>query len=735
MVLVVCIVALLSLFVVPTGGECYIQELCTQIGGVYSKNANTTTVFITPVDNCSHMCITLSSSGRSVCRPAPVPDYPFGFTSAGDSSGLSRISITCVHSNTLTSTTVDRLLYVRASDSPLENYAALSYPPDGSLATTRLEVIFSICNSSAVSEVWFQGQDFFEQSFPADTVYLDSPITDREIGTWFYEVSAGSVDHHTGRIVCGPAAHGYMEFVLTHEEISKHRYFQAEDASESVLHATNLNTSSEGDLDTSPGGNHRLTAETTRPGGSYGGLPQNICLFNGPKLDGQKQIWYQQSKHMDPARFHFIWLLAEGAAGDPTVHFIADLPHVSVGANPALPVAVAELAEAPADGSAPASELWAGNTTYLFLYAHQRLVAANCTVDEVTPVWCRRMYVTMREAMLRHSCEVVVYGNTRGFSSDVVVTDTARVLGIPLVAELLNLYMHELVLPDVVVAPSQFALQHHSMRKFTGGGDTGINCQVSGTEQLGQCPCTPPRTKSPEMVVIPPSIDTGRFSREMVLEHEIYHHPACKVHVSAVMRTGNESGHWPCVVIGFVARLSPGNCTRGSWLCRPFSHTLLPLREESRAVSADGARGAAAAPLCALHSGRRRGAARLPGGPGCAVADLLGRALRGLGGRRAAARAAGRPGHRGEPRPGAGDLLHRQRGGVEHGAAAGHLRRGRRGRVRGPAHTAAAGRAGTGPLGVRQRSSGTPGHPRGPDQRSAAPGTQPGAAAVAGPGR
>jgi glycosyltransferase involved in cell wall biosynthesis len=365
-----------------------------------------------------------------------------------------------------------------------------------------------------------------------------------------------------------------MEFVLTHEEISKHRYFQAEDASESVLHATNLNTSSEGDLYSSPGGNHRLTAETTRPGGSNGTLPQNICLFNGPKLDGQKQIWYQQSKHMDPARFHFIWLLAEGAAGDPTVHFIAVLPHISVGANPALPVAVDELAEAPADGSAPASELWAGNTTYLFFYAHQRLVAANYTVDEVTPVWCRRMYVTMREAMLRHSCEVVVYGNTRGFSSDVVVTDTARVLGIPLVAELLNLYMHELVLPDVVVAPSQFALQHHSMRKITGGGDTCSNGQVSGTEQLSQCPCTPPRMKSPEMVVIPPSIDTGRFSREMVLEHEIYHHPACKVHISAVMRTGNESGHWPCVVIGFVARLSPGNCTCGSWLCRPFSYTL-----------------------------------------------------------------------------------------------------------------------------------------------------------------
>ena len=61
-------------------------------------------------------------------------------------------------------------------------------------------------------------------------------------------------------------------------------------------------------------------------------------------------------------------------------------------------------------------------------------------------------------------CDVVVYGNNRGFSSDVFLVHAARMAGVPLVGELLNLYVHRDVVPDVLVGPSHYSVEHESIK-------------------------------------------------------------------------------------------------------------------------------------------------------------------------------------------------------------------------------------------------------------------------------
>jgi hypothetical protein len=149
-------------------------------------------------------------------------------------------------------------------------------------------------------------------------------------------------------------------------------------------------------------------------------------------------------------------------------------------------------------------------------------VLANYSIDHVRPLWCRDFYRTLRDALPSFGCSALVYGNERGFSADVLVTDTARILGIPTVAELLNLYMHPDVVPTVVVAPSTYALEHESIR-------SAMEAAAAGAAGAA--------------VVIPPSVDTDHFNP---------HRYRGKV-------TGRVNGQTKTtVVIGFVARLSAG---------------------------------------------------------------------------------------------------------------------------------------------------------------------------------
>lgn len=174
---------------------------------------------------------------------------------------------------------------------------------------------------------------------------------------------------------------------------------------------------------------------------------------------------------------------------------------------------------------------------------------ANYSIDAVRPQWCQQFYLLLRAALPRERCSVIVYGNERGFSPDVLVTDAARILGIPTVAELLNLFVDVDVVPTVLVAPSAFAIEHESIQTVL-----QFHSQVGGQRH-------PLAVRMPLAVVIPPSADTNafnpaRFAENRALNPAVYQHPACKASGYSYSSTDRPSA--PCVVIAFIARLSPG---------------------------------------------------------------------------------------------------------------------------------------------------------------------------------
>jgi hypothetical protein len=188
-------------------------------------------------------------------------------------------------------------------------------------------------------------------------------------------------------------------------------------------------------------------------------------------------------------------------------------------------------------------------------YAHESLILANYTIDRVQPLWCRQFYTILRDALPPLSCSAIVYGNERGFSADVLVTDAARILGIPTVAELLNLYVHKDVLPTVMVAPSTFAVEHESIQAALNERYT-----VPATGKLGPL-------HSPLAAVIPPAVDTSRlnpaiyrgrkYAPNSYAQEGVYAHPACEIR-GEVPRDEKGIPVKPCVIVGFLARLSPG---------------------------------------------------------------------------------------------------------------------------------------------------------------------------------
>jgi hypothetical protein len=164
----------------------------------------------------------------------------------------------------------------------------------------------------------------------------------------------------------------------------------------------------------------------------------------------------------------------------------------------------------------------------LYTYLHERFEKANHVFEDIEPTWCRSFYILLRDFLRKTSCDIVLYANDRGFGSDVVITDTTKKMNILSLAELNNLFMDTRVVPDIIVAPSQYALSHGTI----------VAAMNTSLHTVGY--------------VIPPSVDTALFSPQLV--NEIIYHPGC----DKSLLSEYQSKRHPCVVIGFIARIAPG---------------------------------------------------------------------------------------------------------------------------------------------------------------------------------
>ena len=123
-----------------------------------------------------------------------------------------------------------------------------------------------------------------------------------------------------------------------------------------------------------------------------------------------------------------------------------------------------DLYEAPYDGRPPASSLWNDDINYLYKYTHESILRANYNIEKITPKWCKHFYLMIRNAILEQSCDIIVYGNSRGYGFEVLLVDTSYILNIPSITELVNLYIEIDILPTVIIAPSHYALLHDSIQ-------------------------------------------------------------------------------------------------------------------------------------------------------------------------------------------------------------------------------------------------------------------------------
>jgi hypothetical protein len=430
---------------------------------------------------------------------------------------------------------VSRLISGDYVDEPVRSVHIVS-PPFGSLQNKRLEVHIKVASSVAVERIVFDATGIVVLELPPDTQLIESKVDNIDPGSMFYTVRTVYADGTQET-----SAHGYLEFVVDETEIIEHRQFVERTQSQARV-------PSGGSPPPTPVGSRESRV--------------NVCFFGADLMDGQRRIWLLQSEHMDRSRFRFKWILGQHQGGDlGDTATVADssvrsqlkhLTYVEVLDSPGFEISLQELQDDPGDGGPPASAVWRGDADNLFRYAHQRLIKHKHVINEVRPQWCRRMYQRTRDVLLRGNCSIVVYGNTRlqdgKVGGDVVITDTARALGIPSVAELMNLFVSEQILPDVIVAPSAYALQHESIQAVLGNARSGVNRSTGATVDVTQ-------QLSAKLVgvVIPPAVDTAHFDptryRAASGEREAhtYRHPAC-----------GEEALVPCVVVGFIARLAPG---------------------------------------------------------------------------------------------------------------------------------------------------------------------------------
>ena len=180
-----------------------------------------------------------------------------------------------------------------------------------------------------------------------------------------------------------------------------------------------------------------------------------------------------------------------------------------------------------------------------------RLRQNNYDIHTLRPRWARAVFEKLVHNMQGNRCDVVVYGNDRGFNADVLLRDTAFAIGIPTAVELLNLFIDPNMLPTALIAPSHYAGQHESILG---------SIHATKLANINDSSSSLPQPSQPLIQVIPPSVDIARFNRSQDRLNVINYHKDCvlinefnKKYPSNVSR----AERLDCIHIGFIARLAP----------------------------------------------------------------------------------------------------------------------------------------------------------------------------------
>ena len=270
-------------------------------------------------------------------------------------------------------------------------------------------------------------------------------------------------------------------------------------------------------------------------------------------MDGQKNIFFKQMQYLNHEEFQFTWVstvpLSHNVSGSDVdkqdsevLTRLHQLSHVKVVMSPyamaaALDPLVIDAGVKWAEDDVPLSAKWAKDRSLMFDYISDQFKEAKGNIDDMTPLWVRKFYTLMRDHILEEKCEIIVYGNERGPSSNMLITDTAKSLGIPTVSELLNLFIGPNTVPTAIVGPSVYSIEHESEMIMNSAVLEYVNGNLTQRQKM-------------KAAVIPPSVDTIRFNPNNVKDEDVIYHPLCQS-----LKLSNINAE--CLTIGFFARLAP----------------------------------------------------------------------------------------------------------------------------------------------------------------------------------
>jgi hypothetical protein len=648
---------------------CYIEFLCKQKIGFFDHSRNNTVLTQVAVSqDVDSQCTTIKSSREMFCEQQ-FDGNTSRFVLKGKFVGHQSLSFGTQREQYFVSTILP---------SPVlhHKHVEIVAPSFGSVVSEHLHIKVHVY--STTKDVYDFDYLHFNSS-GSTSLYLDpeteSIESQREVqpGSIFYTVTAVSLspaqqEHEPPQYRSFPGV-GYLEYVQTDEQLRRFRAHVSPTKRGRELHAL-LSLAPSAPLHTVSSSVSSNSSSSSRSSKNSSGIIE-VCLFSGGVMDGQKQIWMQQSAHMNRSRFSFTWVLHYDAdplhpphlSDNAVLRALAHLrllPHIKVAKNPNLSLDPSLLHEDPLDGRPPAAQLWERERQQgggerglevLLAYAQESLRRAAYRVEEVRPRWCKEVLQQAQRTLQALRCDVVVYGTSGGATADVLIVDAAKTLHIPTVAEVMNLHIDSNNLPAVVVAPSSFALEHPDVQgvlrrsgnnsgssntRGGGGNSDGSNSDGSseansegssegnsGNEERGPAlPLSLPlelpwpwpwdrvvgvvispsvdadrfRPPSPSLPPFPDSValergaaavtvagsssivdtdtaagpseqatidddhganlDTSGANSGIVLRKE--RHPLCNV------EPGSDSIN-PCIVIGFVARLSPGSFESVNW--------------------------------------------------------------------------------------------------------------------------------------------------------------------------
>ena len=186
-----------------------------------------------------------------------------------------------------------------------------------------------------------------QDNYPGELRHLSS--ANIEPASWFYTITPiiSSINQQNKEIIqYGYPTFGYIEFILTSQQIAQHRRFvhtgavegggsgsdtvndnrytlqnvltnleysisNVDSVEESTTSSSTSGSSTDGTNSSSNTNtihiNHQKTSTTTTTTNKE---LVNVCIWSSNTMDGQKRIWLDQIEHLDREKFKFTWILS-----------------------------------------------------------------------------------------------------------------------------------------------------------------------------------------------------------------------------------------------------------------------------------------------------------------------------------------------------------------------------------------------------------------------------------------